>query len=286
VLTRRLGRTGHRSSLAILGGAAFWDESPETARAVVESALAAGVNHIDIAPSYGAAQRVAGPVIGENRDRLFVACKSGRHNPHGLLAQLEESLELLGCERFDLYQIHGVVDLDDLDSRAAAFGAITQARDAGLCRYIGVTGHGFGTPAAQAEAVRRFDLDTVMFPVNARLWADDAYRRDAEALLELAVERDLGVMAIKACAAGPWGDQRPPGRRFAQTWYEPYATEADVTGGVRFTLSVHGVHAFCTPGDVHVLRLALAAAEAFQPIELAEAVSAGAHAPHIFPMPT
>lgn len=283
--TRRLGRTGHRSTLAILGAAAFWEATPESTRDAFDLALAGGVNHVDIAPAYGAAQRLAGPLIGEHRDELFVACKSGRHNGHGVRAQLEESLALLGCERFDLYQAHGVVDLDDLDSRAGAFAAILQARDEGLTRFVGITGHDFGTPRAQAEAVRRYDLDTVMFPVNARLWGDLDYRRDAEALLELTTERDLGVMAIKACAARPWGAHRPPGRRSAQTWYEPYTGTADVERGVRFTLSVPGVHAFCTPGDIAVLRTALRAGAAFTPIDLDEAIAAAADEPMIFPIP-
>jgi aryl-alcohol dehydrogenase-like predicted oxidoreductase len=123
MLTRRLGRTGHQSSVAILGAAAFWDSTVEATRTAFLNALAAGVNHVDIAPSYGAAERLAGPLIGEHRDQLFVACKSGRHSRDGVRSQLEESLVLLGCEHFDLYQAHGVVSLDDLESRADAFAA-------------------------------------------------------------------------------------------------------------------------------------------------------------------
>ncbi len=99
-------------------------------------------------------------------------------------AQLDESLRLLGCERFDLYQLHAVTDVDELDARSEAVAAVLQAREDGLCRFAGITGHGLGTPAAQLEAVRRYDLDTVMFPVNPQLWSDLSYRRDAEALLE------------------------------------------------------------------------------------------------------
>src|SRR5206468_464045 len=138
------------------------------------------------------------------RDGLFVGCKSHRHNRDGVRAQLEESLQLLGCDRFDLYQLHGVTDLEELERRGGAAEAILQARDEGLTRFVGITGHNVGTMRAQAEAVRRWDLDTVMFPVAPRLWADPAYRSDAEDLLALAAERDLGVMAIKAASARPW----------------------------------------------------------------------------------
>ena len=204
--TRRLGRTGHFSSLAILGAAAFWDSAPEVSAEAFEAALRAGVNHLDIAPQYGRAQELLGPLLPAVRDRLFVGCKSLRHSADGVRAQLEESLSLLGCDSFDLYQLHAVTSVDELDRRSGAAQAVLRARDEGLCRFVGVTGHDLTAPAAHLEALRRYDLDTVMFPVNPRLWADPDYRRDAEALLAECARRDLGVMAIKAAAARPWGD--------------------------------------------------------------------------------
>src|SRR3984957_1619310 len=201
VKTRRLGRTGHQSSLAVFGAAALWDADPETAARVFGAALDAGVNHLDVAPRYGRAQELLGPLIPAVRDRLFVACKTQRHDPDGVRAQLEESLTLLGCDHFDLYQMHAVTDLAELDARAGAVEAMLAARDEGLCRFVGVTGHDLTAPAAHAEALRRYDLDTVMFPVNPRLWADTDYRRSAEALLEEATSRNLGVMALKSGAA-------------------------------------------------------------------------------------
>jgi aryl-alcohol dehydrogenase-like predicted oxidoreductase len=285
MLTRRLGRTEHQSSIAILGGAAFGRCTPEEAEAGFRAALDAGVNHLDIAPQYGEAQRNVGPLIPAVRGRLFVACKTLRKHPDGVRAQLEESLELLHCDRFDLYQLHAVTDLAELDARAGAADQLVRARDEGLTRFIGITGHNVTTPAAQAEALRRYDLDTVMFPVYPRLWGDADYRRDAETLLELAAERDVGVMAIKAAAARPWGD-RP---RDATTWYDPQRTLEDVRRGVRFTLSTPGVAAFCTPGDLAVLRVALEASEGFEPMteeERADAIAATADEEIIFPIPT
>ena len=281
---RRLGRTGHRSSVAILGGAAFWGSDPSTTAEAFGDALAAGVNHLDVAPQYGRAQALLGPLIPAVRDRLFVACKTLRHNPDGVRAQLEESLGLLGCDHFDLYQLHAVTDLDELDARAGAVDALMAARDEGLCRWIGITGHELSAPAAHLEALRRYDLDTVMFPVNPRLWADREYRRDAEALLAYAVEHDVGVMAIKSVAARPWGGRQPT----ETTWYEPYTAAADVARGIRFALSTPGVHAVCTPGDVGVLATALEAASHARPMDGEErrlAVAAVAGEPSIFPMP-
>ena len=281
---RRLGRTGHQSSVAILGGAAFWDSDPETVAASFDLAMAAGVNHLDIAPQYGRAQELLGPLIPAVRDRLFVACKTLRHSADGVRAQLEESLTLLGCDRFDLYQMHAVTDLAELDARAGAVEAILAARDEGLCRWVGITGHELTAPAAHLEALRRYDLDTVMFPVNPQLWSDPTYRADAEALLAHAADHDVGVMAIKAVAARPWAGAD----RTAGTWYEPYMTPDDVARGVDFALSVPGVHAFCTPGDTSVLRTALAAAVGHTTMSRSardEAIRNAATEPSIFPMP-
>jgi predicted aldo/keto reductase-like oxidoreductase len=225
-----------------------------------------------------------GPLIPAVRDRLFVACKTLRHHPDGVRAQLEDSLRLLHCDSFDLYQLHAVTDLAELDARDGAARAILAARDEGLTRWVGITGHEHTTPATQLEALKRYDLDTVMFPVYPRLWADPDYRRDAEALLDHAAEHDVGVMAIKAAAARPWGD-RPP---TADTWYEPQTADGPVSRGVRFALSTPGVHAFCTPGDTGVLSTALAAAEAYAPLtpaERDEAVAAMAGEASIYPMP-
>lgn len=282
--TRRLGRTGHLSSVAILGAAAFSRSTAEVTEACFHQALAAGVNHLDIAPQYRQAQALVGPHVPSVRDRLFVACKTTRANPDGVRAQLEESLQLLGCDFFDLYQLHAVTDLDELDRRSEAAEVILAAKAEGLCRFAGITGHGLDTPAAQRIALERYDLDTVMFPVNPRLWADDRYRADAEALLDEARRRDVGVMAIKAGAARPWGDRE----RHATTWYEPYRSAAELRRGIEFVLSTPGVAAFCTPGDVSVLTDALEIAGSVTPMapeERHRAVAAVAREQLIFPMP-
>ncbi len=271
--------------MAILGGAAFWDSGPEVTEAALAGALESGVNHLDVAPQYGRAQELLGPLIPAVRHRLFVACKTLRHNRDGVRAQLEESLTLLHCERFDLYQLHAVTDLAELDARSGAVEAALAARDEGLCRFVGITGHELTAPAAHLEALRRYDLDTVMFPVNPGLWSDPTYRADAEALLEYAGRHDVGVMAIKAAAARPWGERT----HTASTWYEPFTEREPLERGVRFALSVPGVHALCTPGDTTVLPRVLEAASAFVPMDEAErqaAIAAMSAEPSIFPMPT
>jgi aryl-alcohol dehydrogenase-like predicted oxidoreductase len=296
--TRRLGRTEHRSTVAVLGGAAFWASSPPEARAGFELAVEAGVNHLDIAPQYGAAEDVVGPLVPAVRDGWFVAGKTLRANPAGVRAQFDDTRRKLGCDVLDLYQAHGVTSLDELDRRAGALETIVRLRDEGATRFAGITGHDHGAPAAHAEAIRRYDLDTVMFPVNAYLWSVPSYRDDAEALLELCAANDVGVMAIKAGARRPWSDGKPlaaalegddaTAERWATSWYEPLR-DAALRSGVAFTLSVPGVHALCTPGDLGLLPSVLEACATYTPLDEAEREAAVAAAPdtmaEIFPIP-
>jgi len=282
--TRRLGRTNHESAVAVLGAAAFARATPEDTDRAFHAALQRGVNHLDIAPRYGAAEDLVGPLLPAVRDRVFVGCKTTRRQPAGVRAQLEESLTKLGTDHFDLYQLHGVTSLAVLEERREAVAVLQHARDEGLTRFVGITGHDLGAPAAHLEALRRYDLDTVMFPVNPRLWADADYRRSAEALLEECETRDVGVMAIKAVARRPWNG----GSRFATTWYEPWREHDRIAEGIRFALSTPGVHAFCTPGDVDLLIVALDAAGSAEPMDDDEREAASRRAspePLIFPMP-
>lgn len=260
--TRRLGRTGHESSVAILGTAAYGRATPEEVEASFHAALDAGINHVDIAPSYGAAEVLVGPHIPAVRDRIFIGEKSNRHDAANVRRQLERTLERFGTDHVDLYQAHGVTSIDDLDRRDGAFQAILQARDEGLTRFVGITGHDFGTAAAQLEAVRRYDLDTVMLPVYPGALANPEYLADLTALLDEAARRDLGVQAIKVGAHQPWGDRTPT----HACWYEPFTDEEHLDRAVRFTLSTPGVHVFATTGDMRLIPILVEAARRYTPL--------------------
>lgn len=286
--TRRLGRTGHESSVAVLGGVVFHFVDTDAAGELLTRALARGVNHLDIAPGYGSAEETVGPHIPAVRDQLFIGEKTGRKDRDGVRHHLDRTLRRLGIDAVDLYQLHGVTDLEDLDSRADAVRGFVEAREEGLCRWLGITGHNVGTAAAQREALRRYDLDTVMFPIYPRLWAEAEFRRDAEALLAEAAARDVGVHVIKAGAARPWPAALDRDQRSAATWYEPQADPDGVERGVRFALSTPGVHAFCTPGDPQIFEWALAAAEGYRPLtddERAAAMDTVRGEDLIFPIP-
>jgi aryl-alcohol dehydrogenase-like predicted oxidoreductase len=270
---RRLGRTEHLSSVAVLGGAACWAATPEEAGDFLRLAREHGVNHLDIAPQYGAAESVVGPHLAGHREELFVAGKTLRANPDGVIEQFDNTRRLLHAEVLDLYQAHAVTTLKELDRRSAALERILELREAGHTRYAGITGHDLDVPRTHLEALRRFDLDTVMFPVYPALWARPEYREPAEELLATCAQRDVGVMVIKAVARRPWADHRPLGdavagdpattERWATSWYEPQASEEEIDRGVHFALSTPGVHAFCTPGDIALLPRVLASAERY-----------------------
>jgi predicted aldo/keto reductase-like oxidoreductase len=281
--TRRLGRTEHHSSTAILGTAAYGRSNPDEVAASFHAALDAGINHIDIAPGYGQAELLVGPFVPAVRDRIFIGEKSGAQSADHLRHHLERSLARLGTDHFDLYQAHGVTSIDDLNQRTEAFEEILRARDEGLVRFVGITGHDFGTAAAQLEAVRRYDLDTVMLPVYAGALANPQYAADLAALLDEAVRRDLGVQAIKVGAHQPWGDRVPT----HACWYEPFTDDERLARGVRFTLSTPGVHVFATTGDLRLIPTLVEAARQYTPMTANERdalVQEAAGWPTIFPL--
>ena len=211
-----MGRTGHESSVAIYGGFASFRGTPEDSARDLELALAAGVNHIDVAPSYGHAEENLGPSLARLRSKFFLACKTEHRTRDDARRELERSLQRLQVEQFDLYQFHAVIDdgqLDAIFAPGGALEAVLQAREEGLTRFIGITGHFRQVPTVFNTALERLDLDTVMLPVNGALWALPDYRSAAERLLKTCAERDLGVMAIKAAARGYWPRApSPPGR--------------------------------------------------------------------------
>jgi len=263
---RRFGRTGHQSTVAIFGGASLGEVTQSQADMVMERVIAAGINHIDIAPSYGNAEERVGPWLARERRRFFLGCKTTERTRAGAEAELHRSLERLRVDKFDLYQMHAVKTMEELDAVTAKGGALEaaiHARVQGLTQFIGITGHGLQAPSVFLEALRRFDFDTVLFPINAKLFSDPDYRRDAEALLAECRMRDVGVMAIKAITKGPWGD-RP---RTHATWYEPFVDVTDIQSAVNFALS-QDVTGLCTVGDITVLPLFIDACEHFTPLSV------------------
>jgi aryl-alcohol dehydrogenase-like predicted oxidoreductase len=263
VITRPLGTTGQRSSILAFGGAAFWmDADDARAAAALEDALERGVNHVDVAPSYGEAERVLGAAVARHRDRFFLACKTRERRAPKAREELHRSLERLRTDRFDLYQCHAVSDAYDLDRLLAPGGAIeaiVEARDAGLVRFIGITGHHC---AVLRDALLRFPFDTVMVPVNPIQAADPRAATDYRPVLAAALARGAGVIGIKAIALGPWASRAA--QRYT-TWYRPSDDPADMATRLRFALT-HLIATTVLPSDTRLWPALFDTASAFEPL--------------------
>jgi predicted aldo/keto reductase-like oxidoreductase len=255
---RRLGRIGHMSSVLIYGGASLGEVAQEVADASIRLALDAGINHFDTAAAYGDSELRLGVWMPRLRDGIFLASKTGDRTAAGAYDSIRRSLERLQVERLDLLQLHAVCDLEDLERATGSGGALEgalRARDEGLIDAIGITGHGMKAPAVHLEALRRFPFETVLTPCNYRLWIEDEYRRDLEALEEEIRAQDAGLMFIKALARNLW---RPGEHAFA-TWYEPLDDQPTIDAAVAFALSRSSVTGIATAGDVRLLPLMIEA---------------------------
>ncbi len=265
---RRFGRTGHESRVAIFGAAAFSQISQDKADQVMEYVLSTEINHIDVAPGYGDAEIRLGPWLAKHRERFFLGCKTQERTKSAAAEELRRSLEKLQVDRFDLFQLHAVTNMEELDQVTAMGGAleaIIEAREEGLLDYIGITGHGLEVPKVFLEAIERFDFDSILFPINFILYENSEYRDNAQALLQTCRQRDIGSMVIKHIAKGPWGEND----KTHTTWYRPFDEKNWIQKCVDFVLS-QPISGICTPGDITLLPLVVAACQNFQHMDSVE----------------
>jgi aryl-alcohol dehydrogenase-like predicted oxidoreductase len=254
------GRTGHDSTRTLFGAAALSRVSQDVADGVVELLERYDVNHIDTAASYGDAElRIAPWLAGPRRDRFFVATKTGQRTYREARDEIRRSLERLGTSHVDLLQLHNLVDQTEWDTAMGPDGALraaVEARDAGLVRFIGVTGHGLRAPAQHHRSLERFPFDSVLFPYNYVQLQDAAYAADVAALMSACEERGVAMQTIKAITLGPWQTERPA---TPTTWYEPLHDQDDIDLAVRWVLGDPRVF-LNTVGDVGILPLVFEAA--------------------------
>ena len=256
---RRLGRLGHHSSVLIYGAAALAEADQDTADASIGLALDAGINHFDVAASYGDAELRLGPWMPEIRDRIFLATKTGLRDRDQAWAQVNASLERLRTDHVDLIQIHAVGDLAELDLVTRPGGSLeaaVRARDEGLAGAVGITGHGHEAPATHLEALARFPFDTVLSPLNWVLAQDPAYLAAYQALAAEVQAQDAGLMIIKSAARRNWPE---PVEHTYTTWYEPFDDQERITAAVAWVLAHEEVTGIATPGDVRLLPLVIEA---------------------------
>ena len=279
---RRLGRLGHQSSVIIYGAAALADVDQDTADRSIQQALDAGINHLDVAASYGDAELRVGPWIPQIRDRVFLATKTELRERDAAWRQINDSLERLQTDSVDLLQLHAVGDLDELDRvhrprRLAARQRCAPATRAWWPRSAS-PGTAAQAPATHLEALRRFDFATVLTPLNYRLASDPAYRADYDALVEEIRRQDAGLMMIKAIARRNWpgvaaGEDR--GEQRYATWYEPLDAAERIRAAVSWVLARDEVTGLASAGDVRLLTDTLAAERDRLPVQDAETLLDG-----------
>ncbi|WP_117594838.1 aldo/keto reductase [Haloprofundus halophilus] len=280
--TRPLGETGHDSSILTFGAIALDPLDQEAADEMVADVLDAGVNHFDVAPTYGDAELKLAPTLEERREEIFLGCKTQERTYYGAWGELHRSLERLGTDSIDLYQFHALTRYDELeaitgeyspemaqgDHDPGALQAFREAKSEGLIDHIGLTSH--GDPSLIRAAIRQIpELETVMFPFNFTLAAKEGPEYDYGSVLKLASERGLGTLCIKGFAKGRWPESLSEEERPYSTWYEPYDTETELTECLRFALS-HGMTSIPNAGDPALVPAILDAAAAYEPMSEAE----------------
>ena len=256
------GRTGHMSSVIIFGAAALGSVTQVEADETLDQLLEYGINHIDTAASYGNAEERIGPWMAQHRKNFFLATKTGERSYAKARTEIHQSLARLRVDSFDLIQLHNLGHPDEWDEAMGDSGALkaaVEARQEGLVRFIGVTGHGLNIPAFHLRSLNHFDFDSVLLPYNFVMKQDNKYISDFEALLKLCAERQVAVQTIKSITCGPWGSKN----RTSSVWYEPLTKQPDIDLAVHWVLGRSNIF-LNSAGDIHLLPRILDAANRFQ----------------------
>jgi aryl-alcohol dehydrogenase-like predicted oxidoreductase len=267
---RPFGRTGHMSSAVIFGAAALARVDQRTADGALELLLEHGVNHIDTAASYGDAELHIGPWMDRYRKEFFLATKTGKRGYEEARSEIRRSLERLRTDHVDLLQLHALIHPDEWEqalSPGGALDAAVEAREAGLVRFIGVTGHGWNVAAMHRRSLERFDFDSVLLPWSWHCAQHPTYARDFATTAELCRQRGVAIQTIKAIARGPWAAGVA---RNHPTWYQPLEEETDIAAAMRWVLAQPDLF-LNSAGDVGLLPtvLRIAATPAEPPSEAA-----------------
>src|SRR5215472_6310251 len=255
---RPFGRTGHMSTVTLFGAAALSRATQAEADRVLDVLLKYGVNHIDVAARYGDAELRIGSWMAQHRQDFFLATKTGKRLYQDARDEIHRSLERLRVDAVDLIQLHALFHPDDWDLAMGPGGALEaaiEAREQGLVRFIGVTGHGWTIAAMHKRSLERFDFDSILLPYNYVMYQNERYREDFDTVVQLCHERQVAVQTIKAIARGPWATTD----RTHTTWYQPLEAQADIDRGVHWILGLPNIF-INTVGDLAVLPKMLEAA--------------------------
>ena len=270
IATAPFGGTGHQSTRTIFGAAALGSLSQAEADPTLETLLEYGVNHIDVAASYGDAELRLAPWLEAHPGEFFLATKTGQRDYKNAREEIRRSLDRLGVDHFDLIQLHNLVDVIEWEfalREGGALEAAVEARDEGLVRFIGVTGHGLTVARMHRRSLDRFAFDSVLAPYSYVQMQDPAYAADFDALAATCAERGVAVQTIKSISLAPWNGRE----QTANTWYEPLREQPDIDLAVHWVLSRPDVF-LNTVGDVTLLPKVLAAADRFEAAPADEAM--------------
>jgi aryl-alcohol dehydrogenase-like predicted oxidoreductase len=261
---RRLGKTGQMSSILTFGGFALSRVTQKEADAGIEMALKAGINRVDVSPLYGEAETRLGSWFARHGNSFFLGCKTAERTKTGAWEGLKRSLDTLKVDHFDLFQFHMVDNQTSLDAilePGGALEAVLEAKKQGLVRFIGITGH---HPPLHNKALQRFDFDTVMFPLNRVHAAHFNGWNDWRPLLNIAKQKDVGVLAIKVVAKRLWEDQSEEDHKY-NTWYEPFDEAPEIEKCYQYTLS-QDISSAVMPGELKLWPSIISSIEDFQPL--------------------
>jgi aryl-alcohol dehydrogenase-like predicted oxidoreductase len=260
--TKPFGRTGHESTRILFGACALNNATPEETDATMARVIEAGINHIDTAVMYGLSEERLGPWMETHRDQFFLATKTERRTRDGALGELEGSLRRLRTDHVDLWQMHVLVDEDDWETAMGPGGALeafVEARDQGLVRFLGVTGHGLEAARMHLRSLERFDFDAVLLPYNYLLMRNPQYAAEFNMLLDLCRQRNVAMQTIKSIAWKRWDDE--PHTR--NPWYKPLEAQEAIDTAVQWVLG--NPHVFLNSvADMDLLPKVIAAAERFE----------------------
>jgi len=256
------GKTGHQSSRAIFGSVSLGGVSQTEADRALDLLWEFGVNHIDTAPKYGEAELRLGPWMKKYRDQFFLATKTNERTYQDAKDQFQRSLERLQVDSVDLLQFHNLTDVVEREIILGPGGAIeflVEAKEKGLTKNIGITGHGLDTPRFHMQTLERFAFDSVLLPSNYLLMQDPNYAGEFQKLLLICQERQIAVQTIKSIAKGYWGNKKWS----RSTWYEPLTNEEAITKNVHWVLGIPGIF-LNTVGDLQELSKVLKAADTYE----------------------
>jgi aryl-alcohol dehydrogenase-like predicted oxidoreductase len=260
---QEFGRTGYNSTRVIFGAYALSEATQKEADAVLESLLEHGINHIDTAPLYGKAEERIGPWMEVYRDRFFLATKTRNRGRDRAWKDLQNSLARLRVDQIDLWQMHGLTNPQGWEKAMGPGGtleAFIEAREKGLVRFLGVTGHGSKVPGMPIQSLERFDFDSVLLPYSYWQMRDPKYAADFKALAGMCRKRKVALQTIKSVARRKWGDQPKTHNTY---FYQPLETQAAIDKAVHWVLGNTEVF-LITAGDMHILPKVLDAAERFE----------------------